>query len=156
MKRIYPECVPFRTESTEWTADKNGLVCVKAGIISAKVDKTKIRLLDDMPNKPALTVKKKGDTKSSGALIKTQNRAEFHPEIDVRGKYADDAWLAVDKYLDDAVLSGLSEVRIIHGKGTGVLRRIIQEYLKSDLRVKSYRNGNFGEGEMGVTVVELK
>ena len=78
------------------------------------------------------------------------------PEIDVRGETVDSAVLLIDKFLDDAMLSSVGQVRIIHGKGTGLLRKGIHSYLKSLSYVKSYRLGVFGEGDSGVTVVELK
>lgn len=136
-------------------SDKNSTVSVSAGIIRAKVELDKIRLIEDSEENRTPNKAKKA-TNSHKATLKSNVVRDFHPEIDVRGKYADDAWFAVDKYLDDAVLSGVLEVRIIHGKGTGVLRKTLQEYLKTDSRVRSYRNGVFGEGEMGVTVVTLK
>jgi len=64
--------------------------------------------------------------------------------------------MEVDRFLDEAFLSGLGQVHLIHGKGTGVLRTGIQQYLRRHSHVKSYRNGAFGEGGVGVTVVELK
>ena len=64
--------------------------------------------------------------------------------------------LVVDRYIDNAVLSGLSEISIIHGKGTGALRAGIQDYLRTNKRVKSFRLGNYGEGDAGVTVATLK
>lgn len=64
--------------------------------------------------------------------------------------------MALDKYLDDCVLSGLPSVRVVHGKGTGALRSGIHIFLKKHPHVKSFRLGTFGEGEMGVTIVELK
>ena len=78
------------------------------------------------------------------------------PEIDVRGETVDSAELLIDKFLDDAVLSSVGVVRIIHGKGTGLLRQGIHSFLKTRPYVKSYRLGVFGEGDAGVTVVELK
>jgi DNA mismatch repair protein MutS2 len=69
---------------------------------------------------------------------------------------SDEAWEATDKYLDNATLIGVKSVRIIHGKGTGVLRRTIWERLKADKRVKDFRLGVYGEGDGGVTVAELK
>ena len=81
---------------------------------------------------------------------------EFRQELDVRGMIGDDAWAAVDKYLDEAILAGIQSVRIIHGKGTGALRSALQNDLHHDPRVRSYRNGAYGEGDLGVTVVELK
>jgi len=77
-------------------------------------------------------------------------------EVDVRGETVDSAILVIDKFLDDALLSSLGQVRIIHGKGTGLLRKGIHDYLKSLSYVKSYRLGVFGEGDSGVTVVELQ
>ena len=68
----------------------------------------------------------------------------------------DDAWFVVDKYIDDAVLFGMASVRIIHGKGTGALRAALWRYFKSDKRVKSYRHAEYGAGDAGVTVLELK
>ena len=77
-------------------------------------------------------------------------------EINVIGYNLEDAIWAVDKYLDTASLSSLDAVRIVHGKGTGVLRKGIQNFLKTNKHVKSFRTGSYGEGEMGVTIVELK
>lgn len=78
------------------------------------------------------------------------------PEINVIGLNVEEAIFVVDKFLDDSTLAKLSTVRIVHGKGTGKLRLGIQEFLKKNPHVKSYRIGTYGEGEMGVTVVELK
>ena len=68
----------------------------------------------------------------------------------------EEAWFKVDKYLDEAMLAGLHTVRLIHGKGTGALKKALWEYLRRDSRLKSYRIGQYGEGDGGVTVVELK
>lgn len=78
------------------------------------------------------------------------------PEINVIGKNVEEAIFIIDKFLDDSSLAKLNSVRIIHGKGTGKLRNGIHTFLKNNIHVKSYRLGTFGEGEMGVTVVELK
>jgi DNA mismatch repair protein MutS2 len=69
---------------------------------------------------------------------------------------ADEAISALDKYLDDAYISHLSSVRVVHGKGTGVLRKAVHEYLKRNRVVKSYHLAEFGEGDAGVTIVEFK
>jgi DNA mismatch repair protein MutS2 len=76
-------------------------------------------------------------------------------EIDVRGSSLDDALVAIDRFLDDAVMANLGRVYIIHGKGTGVLRSGIQEYLRKHRLVSAFRSGNYGEGGSGVTVAEL-
>ena len=78
------------------------------------------------------------------------------PEINVIGQNIDEACFVIDKYLDTCFLNGLKQIRIVHGKGTGKLRQGVQSYLKTHPHVKSFRLGTFGEGEMGVTVVELK
>ena len=77
-------------------------------------------------------------------------------EIDVRGMTVEEAILDIDKFLDDAALSGLTEVSIIHGKGTGALRAGVQDYLRRNKHAKSFRLGRYGEGETGVTIVELR
>jgi DNA mismatch repair protein MutS2 len=76
-------------------------------------------------------------------------------ELDLRGMYGDEAIVAVEKIFDDAILNGLHRINIIHGKGTGALRKRITEFLKSHPSVKSYRLGEWNEGGTGVTVVEL-
>lgn len=77
-------------------------------------------------------------------------------EINVIGQNVDEACFSIDKYLDNCILSGLPSIRIVHGKGTGALRTGIHKFLKTHPHVKSFRIGTFGEGEMGVTIVELK
>jgi DNA mismatch repair protein MutS2 len=80
----------------------------------------------------------------------------FAPQLDLRGKYGDEACEMVDKYIDDALRVGVKTIRIVHGKGTGVLRRRITEYLKTDKRVLSVRIGEWGEGDTGVSIAELR
>jgi DNA mismatch repair protein MutS2 len=77
-------------------------------------------------------------------------------EIDLRGMYSDEAIPAVDKFIDDAILAGLNRIDIIHGKGTGALRKKISDHLKSKSSIKSFRLGEWNEGGTGVTVVELE
>ncbi len=126
--------------------DEGGNLMVKVGIMKIKTNLKDLKLLN---------AKKPQKNKSSGkdTLGKTMN---LSPEIDVRGETVDSAELIIDKFLDDAVLSSVGVVRIIHGKGTGQLRKGIHTFLKSRPYVKSYRLGVFGEGDSGVTVVELK
>lgn len=86
-----------------------------------------------------------------------ESKSKFiSPEINVIGQTVDDAVYIIDKYLDNCYMSGISPVRIVHGKGTGKLREGIHQYLKKNSHVKSFRLGTFGEGEMGVTIVEIK
>ena len=77
-------------------------------------------------------------------------------EINLLGKTVDEAIAILDKYLDDAYLAHLSKVRVVHGKGTGALRKGVHDYLRHNKRVASYRLGEFGEGDAGVTIVEFK
>ena len=147
--------VPYRQEG-EITAlpGSDGLFGVRAGILKAKMAGKDLRLIDE---KIKEAVKKKPPVpKSAGDAQKRSARTDFHVELDIRGRYGDDGWDETDKYLDQAVLSGIPSVRIVHGKGTGALKKAIWEHLKNDRRVKSFRLGNYGEGDSGVTVVELK
>lgn len=126
--------------------DSNGNLFVKVGIMKIKTTLSDIRL-----------VSAKKETKPQSFGGKTPSKTmTLSPEIDVRGETVDSAELLIDKFLDDAVLSSVGVVRIIHGKGTGLLRKGIHTFLKSRPYVKSYRLGVFGEGDAGVTVVELK
>jgi DNA mismatch repair protein MutS2 len=77
-------------------------------------------------------------------------------QVDIRGANVDEAVEILGKFLDDAAIAGLSEVTVIHGKGTGMLRNGVHQYLKSNSHVKSYRLGKYGEGENGVTVVSMR
>ena len=92
-------------------------------------------------------------TFSKNSKFKAQNVSS---EINVIGQTVDEAVFVIDKYLDDCSIAKLSPVRIVHGKGTGKLREGIHKFLKTNPHVKSFRLGTFGEGEMGVTIVELK
>ena len=99
------------------------------------------------------------NTKSNligSSSYKTNKLKTATTEINVIGYNVDEAIFTIDKYLDDCSLAKLNTIRIVHGKGTGTLRKGIHEFLKSNSHVKSFRLGTFGEGEMGVTVVELK
>lgn len=132
--------------------DKNGLYSVTCGILKTKVSEDKIRLMDgNQKFKRKETAPKVSEGKVKKSIVST-----FKSEVDVRGMIGDDAWFVVDKYLDDAVLAGIPSVRIIHGKGTGALRAALWRYFKTDRRIKSYRHGEYGEGDAGVTVVEFK
>ena len=101
------------------------------------------------------------DTKIKKEIPKNKNNREFNikqisPEINVIGQNIEEACFTIDKYLDNCVLNGLMTVRIVHGKGTGTLRKGVHDFLKKHPHVKDFRIGTFGEGEMGATVVNLK
>ena len=95
-------------------------------------------------------------SKTGSGKIKMSKSASVSTEINLLGKTVDEAVAELDKYLDDASLAHLTSVRVVHGKGTGALRAGIHQYLKRQKHVKSYRLGAFGEGDAGVTIVELK
>lgn len=129
--------------------DKDGMVLVQAGIIKTRVELSNLRL------------KKSEEKKVNPYQNRRRNipsNVDIHPitEVDVRGQSAVEAIMAVDSAIDNALLSNVEHITIIHGKGTGVLRTEIQKHLRSVKFVKSFRLGTFGEGESGVTIVELK
>lgn len=130
--------------------DKDGNLFVQAGIIKISVNKADIQKTENPEHK--------GEYQGTGSVRHNAN-SKFRvvkTELDIRGQDSEEAILNLEKYLDDAVISKLNTVTIIHGKGTGVLRAAVQTRLKNHPSVKSYRLGRYGEGEMGVTVVELK
>lgn len=90
----------------------------------------------------------------SGMISNAQRQVSG--EVDIRGMASDEALIELDRYIDNALVSGLESIRIIHGKGTGVLRKSVQTHLRSHKAVKTFRLGTFGEGENGVTIAELK
>ncbi|OAT79381.1 endonuclease MutS2 [Desulfotomaculum copahuensis] len=125
---------------------ENGTVQVQVGVIKLNVSLQDLRLVEE-EHFPSGRVQ-------VAALIKSKSQ-EVSTRLDLRGMRAEEALLEVEKYLDDATLAGLPRVQLVHGKGTGALRAAVQQQLKGDRRVKSFRLGEQGEGGMGVTVVEL-
>ena len=140
------EIVHLKTKGTVLAPpDGKGEVQIQAGIMKLKVHLSQLRIVE--PPKE----------KSSRVLSKTHAASRTVPmEVDVRGLALDEAIAAVDMYLDEAMMAGLREVSIIHGKGTGVLRSGLQRHLKRHMQVKTFRDGVYGEGEQGVTMVTLK
>ena len=126
--------------------DDRGEVQLQAGAMKFKAPLKQLRMKQEAPAREKTTVKAK-----TGAMTRTVPQ-----ECDVRGMNLEEALSAVEIYLDEAVLAGLHEVSIIHGKGTGILRAGIQQDLRKNRHVKSFRLGMYGEGETGVTVVTLK
>ncbi len=131
--------------------DKKGNVTVRTGMINTRTNVKNLKLIEESVKVLDADRKKVSTTHYQKLVSQT-----FSSSIDLRGQLGDDAWFMTDKYLDDAKLIGIHSVTIIHGKGTGALRTAIQSRLKRDPRVKSYRDGVYGEGDAGVTVVELK
>lgn len=127
---------------------KDGMVLVQAGIIKTRVKIDNLRLIKEKKQQPP----------QYSAKRNVHSTLDVRPttEVDVRGETAFDAIMIVDKAIDNAVLMNINQLTIIHGKGTGVLRREIQSFLRTHKAVKSFRLGVFGEGESGVTIVELK
>ena len=131
--------------------DSKGNVTVQMGILRSQVHISDLEIIEDTPAYSAKQMHKTGKGK-----MKMGKAFSVSPEINLLGKTVDEAVAELDKYLDDASLAHLSTVRVVHGKGTGALRTGIHNYLKRQKRVKSYRLGAFGEGDAGVTIVELK
>lgn len=129
--------------------DSSGNVMIKTGIMKVKIGIEDLSL-DTVEEKP------KQQAKKYAAGFKNSKAKDISPQVDLRGLMALEAIDKLDKYLDDACLAGLNQVTIIHGKGTGALRSAVQDYLRTNRRVKSYRAGLYGEGEAGVTIAELK
>ncbi|MBE6589745.1 MAG: endonuclease MutS2 [Ruminococcaceae bacterium] len=132
------------------TPDKSGSVLVQAGILKTRTKISNLQLIEEKPH--VISGKQKKPASDFHAKV---NR-DFRDEIDLRGLLGDEGWLEVDKYLDAAVLANFTHVRLIHGKGTGALKNALWQHLKHDRRVASFRLGTYGEGDGGVTVVELK
>ena len=133
--------------------DENKEVFVQAGIMKFKVPMAEL-VLDDKAQSENAAQKK--NSRGISSKVRAGKSMVISPEIDCRGQLVEEALGNIDKYIDDAYLAGLKQIMIIHGKGTGALRSAVQEYLRKNPHVKSYRPGTYGEGEMGVTVVELK
>ena len=130
--------------------DKSGNVRVQAGILQTRVNIKDLRLKENEPKVIS------GEKKVKASSYSVTRTTTFKDEIDLRGMTGDEAWLAVDKYFDEAMLANIRTVRLIHGKGTGALKTALWKFLKGDKRISSFRIGQFGEGDGGVTVVELK
>ena len=131
--------------------DAKGNLFVQMGILRSQVNISDLEIIEE----PLSQVEKQFHRTQTGKM-KMSKSMSVSPEINLLGKTVDEAIAELDKYLDDAYLSHLSPVRIVHGKGTGALRNGIHNYLKRLKYVKSYRLGAFGEGDAGVTIVEFK
>jgi len=144
------ELVKMGTQATVLSVNKDGVLQLQAGILKISARQDEVRVVE-------------GETQAQKETRKIIQRAEHKlraygasPEVDLRGMMTDEAIGALDLFLDNAVLGRLNEVTVIHGKGTGAVRKAVREHLKRSRYVKSFRPGRYGEGEDGVTVVELK
>jgi DNA mismatch repair protein MutS2 len=142
------ELVKMGTKATVLSVNKDGSLQLQAGIlkISAKQEEVRVVEGEDQKQVQKFIARTEHKLRTLGAS----------PEVDLRGMMTDEAIGALDLFLDNAVLGKLETVTIIHGKGTGAVRRAVREHLKRSRYVKSFRPGRYGEGEDGVTVAELK
>ncbi len=136
------------TKATVLDVKKDGTLQLQAGILKLTATQAEVRLSE-------------GETQKSVRRIVSQATHQLRslgasPEVDLRGMTGDEAVMELDRFLDQAIMGKLQEVRIIHGKGTGAVRAAVREHLKRSRYVKSFRPGRYGEGEDGVTVAELK
>ena len=131
--------------------DAKGNMFVQMGILRSQVNISDLSIIEE-----PMTATERQRQRTSSGKMKMNKAMTVSPELNLLGKTVDEAIAELDKYLDDAYLSHLSPVRIVHGKGTGALRAGVHNYLKRQKHVKSYRLGAFGEGDAGVTIVEFK
>ena len=146
-------------------ADSNGKVSVRCGIMNSKAALSDLALIEeDVYGNPVRSSSKSSMKKAfenEGGAGNKQRDLDFSrnqsisPELNLLGMTTDEALNELDKYLDDARMSHLSSVRIVHGKGTGALRKAVHNYLRKQKWIKNYRLGDFGEGDAGVTIVQL-
>ena len=144
------ELVKMGTQAAVISVGKDGSLQLQAGILKISAKQDEVRVVE-------------GETQTQKEAKKFIQRTEHQlrslgasPEVDLRGMMVDEALGALDLFLDNAVMGKLTQVTVIHGKGTGAVRRAVREHLKRSRYVKSFRPGRYGEGEDGVTVVDLK
>ena len=144
------ELVKMGTRASVISVNKDGSLQLQAGILKITAKQEEVRVVEDADGgkKQAVQIAQRAEHKlrSLGAS----------PEVDLRGMMTDEALLVLDRFLDSAVMGRLDTVTVIHGKGTGAVRKAVREHLKRSKYVRSFRPGRFGEGEDGVTVVELR
>ena len=127
--------------------DSDGYVFVQAGIIKTKVKVENLRLEENATKKV---------DRSLGRRTLSRSKEPVRTELDLRGMTADEGVMELERFIDTAIMSGINIITVIHGKGTGVLRRAVHDALRGHKSVHTYRLGVFGEGEDGVTIIELK
>lgn len=127
--------------------DNSGTLYVQAGVMKTKTNIKNVKLIDE---------KVKVNGKSITRTVKSNIERSGSMELDIRGMASDEGIVEVDRFIDNCILSGIQNVTIIHGKGTGVLRSNVHQFLRKHKNVKFFRLGVYGEGESGVTIVELQ
>lgn len=146
--------VSMNTKATVLSVpDSKGNVKVQMGIMQSKVN---IRDLELLQEQDTATIAKAGSKRKGGGGYGLGKAATISPEINLIGLNSDEAIARLDKYLDDAYISHLKSVRIVHGKGSGILRKAVQQYLKKQKFVDEFHLGEFGEGDSGVTIATFK
>ena len=142
------ELVKMGTKAQVLAVNKDGSLQLQAGILKITAKPDEVRVVEGESAQSAKKIVQRAEHK-----LRTLGAS---PEVDLRGMMTDEAVAALDQFLDSAVMGKLGEVRIIHGKGTGAVRRAVREHLKRSRYVKSFRPGRYGEGEDGVTIAELR
>ena len=145
------ELVSMGTKAQVIAVNKDGSLQLQAGILKITAKQEEVRVVEDSDSRAK---------KQAGNIIRRAERTlrttAASSEVDLRGMMVDEALASLDIFLDNALLGHLESVRIIHGKGTGAVRKAVREHLKHSRYIKSFRPGRYGEGEDGVTVAELR
>lgn len=136
--------------------DARGNLFVQMGILRSQVKLSDLEKLPDEPSPYSSKTSSGSGSRSGGSKVKMAKSYSISAEINLIGRTTDEAIAELDKYLDDAYIAHLSPVRIVHGKGSGALRKAVHQYLRRQKHVASYRLGEFGEGDAGVTIVDFK
>lgn len=132
-------------------SEKSDTVQLQAGIMKISAKKRDLKLLDEETNKDSLKY-----TQPAVKISTSSKTMTARTELDLRGKNADEGLIELERFLDNSSIANIPMVTVIHGKGTGILRNAVHDYLRRDRRIKSYRLGRYGEGETGVTIIEFK
>lgn len=136
--------------------DSTGQALVLAGIIKTRVPVENLRLRESSGQKKQNAPRNVRGGGANRYGVESRASRAAGPELDLRGQNADEGIMELDQFIDNAVLAGIPSVTIIHGKGTGVLREAVRQYLRRHRSIKTFRPGVYGEGEDGVTIAELK
>ena len=149
--------IPLNTEGiVETLPDKDYNLFVQIGIMKTAVNLKNLELIDDGNVKVDGINIKKTKSKNGMSKIKIEKSYSVSPEINLIGMTTDEAIFLLDKYIDDAYIAHIPYVRIIHGRGTGALKKAVQEYCRKSKIIKKYRLGDFGEGSDGVTIASFE